>query len=87
MCYPYLVGDSKSATPRRQLVTFPAEEAARQPPQGGGLAEGDGGGGRGGGGIVKMCLCSPTSHPGSFRCRLHHGEYQWVNNRLGAKPS
>ncbi|KAK8597815.1 hypothetical protein V6N13_095212 [Hibiscus sabdariffa] len=21
------------------------------------------------------CLCSPTKHPGSFRCRHHHAEY------------
>ncbi|URE25202.1 Serine-rich [Musa troglodytarum] len=20
-----------------------------------------------------MCMCSPTTHPGSFRCRLHKG--------------
>lgn len=28
-----------------------------------------GGGGGGGGGERRRCLCSPTSHPGSFRCR------------------
>ncbi|RDX89769.1 hypothetical protein CR513_28465, partial [Mucuna pruriens] len=26
---------------------------------------------------VKRCVCSPSQHPGSFRCRLHHGEYVW----------
>ncbi|KAE9464428.1 hypothetical protein C3L33_03650, partial [Rhododendron williamsianum] len=30
-----------------------------------------------GGGRVKQCVCSPTRHPGSFRCRHHHGEYVW----------
>ncbi|KAM0018119.1 hypothetical protein Hdeb2414_s0027g00695581 [Helianthus debilis subsp. tardiflorus] len=25
----------------------------------------------------KRCLCSPTRHPGSFRCRNHHDEYVW----------
>jgi hypothetical protein len=22
-------------------------------------------------------VCSPSQHPGSFRCRQHHGEYIW----------
>nr|CAB3487556.1 unnamed protein product [Digitaria exilis] len=22
---------------------------------------------------VRQCICSPTTHPGSFRCRLHRG--------------
>ncbi|CAL5031170.1 unnamed protein product [Urochloa decumbens] len=22
---------------------------------------------------VRRCICSPTTHPGSFRCRLHRG--------------
>eukprot|EP00249_Psilotum_nudum_P013937 c24586_g1_i1 orf=119-448(+) len=27
---------------------------------------------------VKTCLCSPTSHPGSFRCRFHRAlEKKW----------
>ncbi|WOH03570.1 hypothetical protein DCAR_0622969 [Daucus carota subsp. sativus] len=26
----------------------------------------------------QRCLCSPTSHPGSFRCRYHQAKYQWV---------
>ncbi|KAM4125227.1 hypothetical protein ACB094_01G293000 [Castanea mollissima] len=33
---------------------------------------GDGSGGGGGEGSVKQCVCSPTGHPGSFRCRHHH---------------
>ncbi|KAJ4708419.1 Ly-6/neurotoxin-like protein [Melia azedarach] len=33
--------------------------------------------GGGGGGSTKQCVCSPTRHPGSFRCRLHHAEYVW----------
>ncbi|EEF48276.1 conserved hypothetical protein [Ricinus communis] len=31
----------------------------------------------GGGGSIKMCVCSPTRHPGSFRCRHHHVDYAW----------
>ncbi|KMT03055.1 hypothetical protein BVRB_8g196170 [Beta vulgaris subsp. vulgaris] len=32
-----------------------------------------------GGGVrnKKVCLCSPTRHPGSFRCRYHHRDYVW----------
>ncbi|KAI3417002.1 uncharacterized protein J3R85_014844 [Psidium guajava] len=30
-----------------------------------------------GGSAVKRCVCSPTSHAGSFRCRLHFAEYAW----------
>uniref|UniRef100_A0A7N0UX40 Uncharacterized protein n=1 Tax=Kalanchoe fedtschenkoi TaxID=63787 RepID=A0A7N0UX40_KALFE len=26
----------------------------------------------------QQCICSPTSHPGSFRCRQHHGDYRWA---------
>ncbi|KAG2567240.1 hypothetical protein PVAP13_7NG260200 [Panicum virgatum] len=22
---------------------------------------------------VRQCICAPTTHPGSFRCRLHRG--------------
>ncbi|KAL4188840.1 hypothetical protein AMTRI_Chr08g204030 [Amborella trichopoda] len=27
------------------------------------------------------CICSPTRHPGSFRCRYHHKYYQWGSKR------
>eukprot|EP01018_Ginkgo_biloba_P015946 Gb_02206 [translate_table: standard] len=26
---------------------------------------------------VNFCLCSPTSHAGSFRCRWHRSSYEW----------
>lgn len=29
------------------------------------------------GGAMKRCVCSPTRHAGSFRCRLHIAEYVW----------
>ncbi|EPS70840.1 hypothetical protein M569_03923, partial [Genlisea aurea] len=32
-----------------------------------------------GGGISRVCICSPTGHPGSFRCRHHRGDYRWGN--------
>uniref|UniRef100_A0A7N0T7V7 Uncharacterized protein n=1 Tax=Kalanchoe fedtschenkoi TaxID=63787 RepID=A0A7N0T7V7_KALFE len=34
--------------------------------------------GAGGGCLTKrFCICSPTKHPGSFRCRQHKAEYVW----------
>ncbi|CAF1712421.1 BnaC03g69280D [Brassica napus] len=33
---------------------------------------------RDGGGEKKKCVCSPSTHPRSFKCRYHHHEYQWV---------
>ncbi|OIT37911.1 hypothetical protein A4A49_11552 [Nicotiana attenuata] len=30
-------------------------------------------------GMTKQCVCSPTHHPGSFRCRHHHSDYKWQN--------
>lgn len=32
---------------------------------------------RGGGGVTKKCVCSTTTHPGSFRCRYHRSGYKW----------
>ncbi|CAH8354537.1 unnamed protein product [Eruca vesicaria subsp. sativa] len=26
----------------------------------------------------KKCVCSPSKHPRSFKCRYHHHEYQWL---------
>ncbi|CAK7334946.1 unnamed protein product [Dovyalis caffra] len=26
---------------------------------------------------IKQCLCSPTRHPGSFRCKHHRSDYVW----------
>ncbi|OIS96554.1 hypothetical protein A4A49_08814 [Nicotiana attenuata] len=40
-----------------------------------------------GAGMKKFqCVCSPTKHPGSFRCRHHHSEYKWVAP-LRTKPN
>lgn len=78
MCYPlgaYWEGDYKPVSTRRQL-TVPPPATTHAVNAGSGLV-----GGGGGGGIVKVCLCSPTNHPGSFRCRHHHGEYQWINRQ------
>ncbi|KQK10064.1 hypothetical protein BRADI_2g51716v3 [Brachypodium distachyon] len=32
------------------------------------------------------CVCSPTSHRGSFRCRWHRSSYQWGSGRGRAVP-
>lgn len=46
------------------------------------------GGRRGGsGGPTRQCLCSPTRHPGSFRCRQHHAGYVWGTGRIVRKNS
>ncbi|KAL3511345.1 hypothetical protein ACH5RR_030746 [Cinchona calisaya] len=54
-------------------MAFPVAESSGV----GGLGGGGGGGG-GSGGLARQgsitknnCLCSPTTHAGSFRCRLH----------------
>ncbi|GMI94807.1 hypothetical protein HRI_003150000 [Hibiscus trionum] len=38
-----------------------------------------------GAGPMKQCICSPTKHPGSFRCRHHHAEYVWGGRFVGKK--
>ncbi|KAL5768861.1 hypothetical protein ACOSP7_015407 [Xanthoceras sorbifolium] len=45
--------------------------------------------GRAGGGVpTKQCVCSPTTHPGSFRCRHHHAaEYVWGGGRITRNDS
>ncbi|KAK6795837.1 hypothetical protein RDI58_009292 [Solanum bulbocastanum] len=35
-------------------------------------------GGDGAGTRKFQCVCSPTIHPGSFRCRHHRADYKWV---------
>ncbi|KAJ4950160.1 hypothetical protein NE237_026992 [Protea cynaroides] len=32
-------------------------------------------------GATRSCLCSPTTHPGSFRCTLHRNTQRKVSNR------
>ncbi|KMT00790.1 hypothetical protein BVRB_9g220700 isoform B [Beta vulgaris subsp. vulgaris] len=31
-------------------------------------------------GRERQCVCSPTSHPGSFRCRNHRANYNWTSH-------
>lgn len=94
MCYPgaYWVCQYSPAGPRRVVVspvTPPPSaavvEVARQQ-ETVTTAEANGGSGGVGGGGMRRCVCSPTNHPGSFRCRHHHAEYEWVG-RMGHRPS
>ncbi|KAI9119027.1 hypothetical protein K1719_009702 [Acacia pycnantha] len=39
-------------------------------------------GGAGEGGTMRRCVCSPSQHPGSFRCRHHHAQYVWPGRRI-----
>nr|GMC74889.1 hypothetical protein POPTR_006G159300 [Ipomoea batatas]GMC77543.1 hypothetical protein POPTR_006G159300 [Ipomoea batatas]GMD23968.1 hypothetical protein POPTR_006G159300 [Ipomoea batatas]GME00651.1 hypothetical protein POPTR_006G159300 [Ipomoea batatas] len=84
MCYPhpYWVRLHESGKGDRESP-LPAEEAREETARarvvpGGARAVSNG--------AMKHCLCSPTNHPGSFRCRLHHKEYKW-GCQLTAKHS
>lgn len=57
-------------------LLFQVEQVGRHAPRQvhHGDEHGDGGGGSSN---MKRCVCSPSQHPGSFRCRHHHGEYVW----------
>ncbi|KAL6537537.1 hypothetical protein OROMI_026071 [Orobanche minor] len=77
MCYRWSAGweeGKKSTVSGRHVVTTVVAVAR-------GRQVANTGRGAGGGGCrnTKVCVCSPTGHPGSFRCRHHHGEYKWVN--------
>ncbi|KAK7314486.1 hypothetical protein VNO77_33011 [Canavalia gladiata] len=70
MCHPGVsfVNREGLMVYRRWLVFRVAEHAPRQV---------HGGGSSGEGASKNRCVCSPSKHPGSFRCRQHHGEYVW----------
>nr|GLL49042.1 hypothetical protein HannXRQ_Chr10g0317871 [Ipomoea trifida] len=73
MCYHqcYELGglrDLAAATTRLQRRHVSDESVRRR-------AEDSGNGG--GGEPLRRCLCSPTTHPGSFRCRYHVAAYVW----------
>lgn len=35
----------------------------------------------------RSCMCSPTNHPGSFRCSLHKEQKRSVHQKAAAAPS
>ncbi|KAK7271289.1 hypothetical protein RJT34_27069 [Clitoria ternatea] len=73
MCHPAVPFVNREAfiVHRRWIVVQGTGHASRQ------VRGGGDGGGSGESSSVKRCVCSPSQHPGSFRCRLHHGEYVW----------
>lgn len=61
------------------------DTAAGQEPAAAGQARGGvSGGGESSGddGSIKHCVCSPSQHPGSFRCRQHQAKYVWRNRAM-----
>ena len=81
MCHPGVpfVSQEGLVVHRGWLVFQVATVARHAPTAVTGQAHGGGGGGGGSGesASVKRCVCSPSQHPGSFRCRQHHREYVW----------
>ncbi|OMO58020.1 hypothetical protein COLO4_34908 [Corchorus olitorius] len=76
MCYVTVPSVGKRGLEVQRLLQASLMAAARRHP-----ATTTGGGG----GSMKQCLCSPTKHPGSFRCRHHQGEYVWGGRFVGKK--
>ncbi|KAL3735843.1 hypothetical protein ACJRO7_024897 [Eucalyptus globulus] len=77
MCHPrvpstVLTGHS---TTRRNQHAMLSLMAAREVPSWHSSAARASGGAKGARG---WCLCSPTVHPGSFRCRYHRSKYVFV---------
>ncbi|PNX91122.1 hypothetical protein L195_g047251, partial [Trifolium pratense] len=46
------------------------------------VAAGEVHGGDDGGSVKLQCVCSPSKHPGSFRCRQHQDKYVWRNRTI-----
>lgn len=84
MCYATVpsAGKHGSAVRRRLLAlqaSLIAAATARQAPRTGVTRD------QRAGSMIKRCLCSPTKHPGSFRCRHHIAEYAWGARFVGKK--
>ncbi|KAL4316984.1 hypothetical protein HN51_070956 [Arachis hypogaea] len=80
MCYPgdpYVSQEGLDVVHRRWVV-FQVETAARHAQRAMmTTTQARGGDSSGENGLMKRCVCSPSQHPGSFRCRQHHAEYVW----------
>ncbi|KAJ0030589.1 hypothetical protein Pint_13157 [Pistacia integerrima] len=77
MCYPVAPLISRRDLMLVQGRWFVLQRSTVAVPAAPTEAAGEAGGG-GSSGPIKQCICSPTRHPGSFRCRLHHAaEYVW----------
>ncbi|KAJ4718152.1 hypothetical protein OWV82_009869 [Melia azedarach] len=83
MCHPsfdLLLGLNDRERPRLRLLR--AAGAAREVVSQQKVPNRGGDGGK----AAKKCVCSNTSHPGSFRCRYHRNDYKWVG-RVRTKSS
>ncbi|GMH03291.1 hypothetical protein Nepgr_005130 [Nepenthes gracilis] len=84
MCHPgFPSGSLQELAARHRWLTFGSPPVPDGPARMEGTRAGNGGGR---GGSVKKCVCSPTRHPGSFRCRHHHAEYVWRGNVAQKSP-
>ncbi|KAJ0007858.1 hypothetical protein Pint_29845 [Pistacia integerrima] len=70
MCHPSCDIPSPSGTDQRRQFGS-VRVAAREQQQPSKVAAG--------GGVTKKCVCSTSTHPGSFRCKYHRSEYKWVS--------
>ncbi|EOY30820.1 Uncharacterized protein TCM_037899 [Theobroma cacao] len=84
MCYASVpsVGKQGLVAQRRWFVLQASMMAAARHAPRAGVARETGGAGST---SMKQCLCSPTKHPGSFRCRHHHAEYVWGGRFISKK--
>nr|KYP49330.1 hypothetical protein KK1_028968 [Cajanus cajan] len=70
MCHPGVsFVEREGLVVHTRWLVFQVPEHAPRQVHGGGTSEESA--------SVKRCVCSPSQHPGSFRCRLHHAEYVW----------
>ncbi|GAA0170024.1 hypothetical protein LIER_40874 [Lithospermum erythrorhizon] len=79
MCHPggleYPIG-YRQRLPQRRLITHAETTVVVVPQQQPAAVNRNTNGATDGGGME--CVCSPTRHPGSFRCRHHRSSYAWV---------
>ncbi|KAL1532666.1 hypothetical protein AAHA92_32646 [Salvia divinorum] len=64
----------RSVSPRRSIAAAPRNQVVQ----------------RNGGGVniqKRTCLCSPTNHPGSFRCALHKNSFGGRNQSISYSPN
>ncbi|GFS41001.1 hypothetical protein Acr_00g0071660 [Actinidia rufa] len=89
MCYPGCPSISlRDLEPHRRWIVLERAMVVPRAPETGQaprvVNEAAAQGGGGGSGGLKRCVCSPTRHPKSFRCRYHHDEYVWSGGGGGS---
>ncbi|GLJ26267.1 hypothetical protein SUGI_0504850 [Cryptomeria japonica] len=91
MCYPSLSvrfitinsreADARNAEYYRELQRLIFAEAAQAENRGERIQTAVEGSSR-----RNLCVCSPSAHAGSFRCRLHRSSYVWGRRRSLSTP-